>query len=154
IETVSRRGYRLMADVTPRELVATRRRQNLPGGSWSMPAAMAVLAVVVLAAIWVVTLAPHRRHVPPPEAHEAYLKGRYFLDQRSMRGLQQAREQFERAVALDPQDPAAHAGLADAYSAMSDFGVASAAAMRPRAMQEARRALDLDPRSAEALESL
>ena len=153
IETVSRRGYRLVADVTPRELISDR-RYGLPGVSWSMRAAMAVLAIVVPAAIWAATLALHRRHVPPPEAHEAYLKGRYFLDQRSMRGLQQARDQFERAVALDPQDPAAHAGLADTYSAMSDFGVASPATMRPRAMQEVRRALELDARSAEALEAL
>jgi DNA-binding winged helix-turn-helix (wHTH) protein/Tfp pilus assembly protein PilF len=153
IETVSRRGYRLMADVTPRELMPDRRRAR-HGVSWPMRAAMVVLSIVVLGAIWMVTLAPHRRHVPPPEAHEAYLKGRYFLDQRSMRGLQQARDQFERAVALDPQDPAAHAGLADTYSAMSDFGVASSAEMRPRAMQEARRALELDARSAEALEAL
>jgi hypothetical protein len=28
-------------------------------------------------------------------------------------------------VALDARDPAAHAGLADTYSTMSDFGVAS-----------------------------
>src|SRR5262249_44026012 len=95
-----------------------------------------------------------RHHVPTPDAREAYVKGRYFLDQRSIRGWQQALEQFERAVALDPNDPAAHAGLADAYSAMSDFGVASPAEMRPRATTEAQRALDLDPRSAEAQQAL
>src|SRR5262245_33233932 len=153
IETVSRRGYRLMAHVRRPELVAPR-RHVLPAVWWSMRAAMAVLAIVVLAAIWMVTLALHRQHVPPPEAHEAYLKGRYFLDQRSMSGLQQARDQFERAIALDPQDPAAHAGLADTYSAMSDFGLASPAAIRPAASRAARRALELDPRSAEALEAL
>jgi tetratricopeptide (TPR) repeat protein len=96
----------------------------------------------------------HTPHVPPAEAHEAYLKGRYFLDQRSVQGWQQALNQFERAVALDPQDPAAQAGLADTYSAMSDFGVASPAEMRPRAMKAAGRALELDPRSAEGHEAL
>src|SRR5258707_15282928 len=105
--------------------------------------------------MWMFTAASHRsRHVPPTEAHEAYLKGRYFLDQRSIQGWQQALQQFERAVALDPLDPAAQAGLADTYTSMSDFGVASPAELRPRAMQAARRALELDPRSPEALEAL
>src|SRR5215813_12437823 len=45
IETVSRRGYRLMAHVTRRELVAAR-RHGLLGVSWSMRAAMAVLTIV------------------------------------------------------------------------------------------------------------
>ena len=60
-----------------------------------------------------------------------------------MQGLQQALEQFERAVTLDPQDPPALAALADTYTAKSDFGVASPAEMRPRAMKAAQRALEL-----------
>jgi tetratricopeptide (TPR) repeat protein len=105
-------------------------------------------------AVWAFTFARHGRHVPTAEAHEAYLKGRFFLDQRSVSGWQQALDQFQRAVAIDPQDPAAHAGLADTYSAMSDFGVATPAEMRPRAMKEARQALELDSRSAEGLAAL
>ena len=82
------------------------------------------------------------------------MKGRYFLDQRSIQGWQEALDQFERAVALDPQDPAAEAGLADTYGAMSHFGVASPAELRPRAMQAAERALQLDPTSAEGQEAM
>ena len=104
-------------------------------------------------AVWPFTAA-RQRHLPPPEAHEAYLKGRFFLDQRSSQGWQQALEQFERAVALDARDPAAHAGLADTYAAMSDFGVASPVEMRPRAMHAVQRALALDPGSAEGQEAL
>jgi tetratricopeptide (TPR) repeat protein len=117
-------------------------------------AATVALALAAAGALWMLPVARHRRHVAPAEAHEAYLKGRYFLDQRSIRGWRQALEQFERAVALDPRDPAAQAGLADAYSAMSDFGVASPAEMRPRAIQAAQRALELDPRSAEGQAAL
>jgi adenylate cyclase len=119
-----------------------------------MVAAFIAPALLVACALWMLTVARHRQHVPTAEAHEAYLKGRYFLDQRSIEGWRQALQQFERTVALDPEDPAAQAGLADTYSEMSDFGVASPAEMRPRAMRAAQRALELDPRSAEALAAM
>jgi tetratricopeptide (TPR) repeat protein len=124
------------------------------GDYWPAVRAAAVLVLFATGAIWVLGGARRSRHVPPAEAHEAYLKGRYFLDQRSIRGWQQALQQFERAVALDARDPAAQAGLADTYSAMSDFGVASPAEMRPVAMKAAQRALELDPQSAEAQAAL
>src|ERR671922_1775110 len=162
IETIPRRGYRLIAAVqfAPRPLepvgaspptepdVEGRRRNRKP--------AMAAVTVTVLAlgAIGLFRDRPYVRHVPTPEAHEAYTKGRYFLDQRSIQGWRNALENFERAIALDPNDPASHAGLADTYSAMSDFGVASPEEMRPRAMSAARRALELDSRSAEGHEAL
>jgi DNA-binding winged helix-turn-helix (wHTH) protein/tetratricopeptide (TPR) repeat protein len=163
IETVSRRGYRLIAPVQSVAPEVARVQTEAPIQTevrrprrYSLPvvAATAALALVAAGAIWKLTVGLHSRHVPPAEAHEAYLKGRYFLDQRSIRGWQQALEQFERAVALDSQDPAAQAGLADTYAAMSDFGVASPAEMRPRAMKAAQRALDLDSQSAEAQEAL
>jgi DNA-binding winged helix-turn-helix (wHTH) protein/Tfp pilus assembly protein PilF len=171
IETVSRRGYRLIAPVaslTPATapvhteaeapLEAEHPRQHRY--SWPALAATLVLALFVAGAMWTLTAvrrgdAVRRdRHVQSAEAHEAYVKGRYFLDQRSIRGWQQALEHFERAAALDPRDPAAQAGLADTYSMMSDFGVASPGEMRPRAMQAARRALELDPQSAEGQAAL
>ena len=163
IETVSRRGYRLIAHVQsvaalsiPIPPEPPMQREALRLRSYSRPAfaAVAALALFASGAMWMLPMVRHRRHVPLAEAHEAYLKGRYFLDQRSIRGWQQALEHFERAVALDHQDPAAQAGLADTYTAMSDFGVASPAEMRPRAMKAAQRALDLDPRSAEGHEAV
>jgi DNA-binding winged helix-turn-helix (wHTH) protein len=112
IETVSRRGYRLIAPVgavtaatasTPIQADApmppeVRSRRY----SWRPVAATLVLVLFAAGTIWTLAFARHRRHVPSAEAHEAWLKGRYFLDQRSIRGWQQALEQFERAVALDP----------------------------------------------------
>jgi DNA-binding winged helix-turn-helix (wHTH) protein len=157
IETVSRRGYRLVAAVRTAQSEKDRHStdQRAPR-RYSRPAvaATAALALFAMAAVWIVAGAKPTHYVPSADAHEAYVKGRYFLDQRSTRGWQQALEQFERAAALDPRYPAAHAGLADTYSAMSDFGVASPAEMRPRAMQMAGRALDLDSRSAEGLAAL
>lgn len=165
VETVSRRGYRWIAGVS---------RMETAGVTWESPAqgetaAPAIssrvraisrfaafgvaLGALVSAVFWVVGVTKHH-HVPPVEAREAYVKGRFFLDQRSINGWRQALEQFERAAAIDPLDPSAQAGLADTYSAMSDFGVASPAEMRPRAFQAARRAIELDGSSAEGYEAL
>lgn len=149
IETVSRRGYRWIASVGDRQapvvpvVPAPRALRRTTG------IAAAAIVLIAASALWMATSPRRTRHVAPPEAHEAYLKGRYFLDQRSNQGWKQAREQFERAIQLDPANPAAHAGLADTYSAMSDFGAAPAIDMRPRALKEAQQALALDARSAE-----
>lgn len=187
IETVSRRGYRLIAPLQSPSAVPVHlgtadrgaRRLDMPadtpppdtlpadprGYSWTMIVATLALVLFASGATWMLTVTRHdstidprrpgqRRHATSAEAHEAYVKGRFFLDQRSIRGWREALQHFERAVVLDPQDPAAQAGLADAYSAMSDFGVASPAELRPRAMAAVDRALALDRQSAEGLAAL
>src|SRR5260370_40851707 len=113
IETVSRRGYRWIAPVAPVAIPpATPRPRRY---SWPTVAATATvsLALLAAAAMWTLTVAHRTRHVTPAEVRQADAKGRYFLDQRSIGGWRQALDQFERAAALDSQDPAAHAGLAD-----------------------------------------
>lgn len=154
IETVPRRGYRWIAPVKMDGDSASS-SPSMPShrAVWPMATAALALALLVSGAVWMLTSTP-RRHVPAAGAHEAYLRGRYFLDQRSLGSLQQAREQFERAIEVDPEYPAAHAGLADTYSSMSDFGVASPAELRPRAMAAAEHARALDSRSGEALAAL
>ncbi len=161
VETVSRRGYRWIAPVEAAEPESAPLHTAAPPPVEAPPARraagrqVAVAATIVLAlfaagAAWMLRFPLRSPHIPRGEAQAAYVKGRHLLDQRRLPSLQQAREQFDRAVALDPQYPAARAGMADAYSAMADFGVASPAEMRPQAMKEARRALELDPQSAEA----
>ena len=51
-----------------------------------------------------------------PEAFDAYVRGRYYWNKRSPANLQQAVEEFRRAIDADPTYAAAYAGLADAYS--------------------------------------
>ena len=80
-----------------------------------------------------------------PAAYEAYLKGRYFLQQGGESTAARARQFFEEAIAADQGFAAAHAGLAH-YFATTD-ALAPAQAM-PRAELSARRALELDPSSA------
>ena len=50
-----------------------------------------------------------------PEAHEAYLKGRYFWNKRSAEGVRKGIEYFEEATRLDPNYAVAYAGLAESY---------------------------------------
>ena len=166
VETVPRRGYRWIAPLSRLETAGILWAHYVQGDTsqqaatsrvWPVSRFAAlgiVLGALVSAVVWVVVAVTNHGHVPPLEAHEAYIKGRFFLDQRSINGWRQALEQFERAGALDPLDPSAQAGLADTYSAMSDFGVASPAEMRPRAFQAAQRAIELDRSSAEGYEAL
>ena len=87
-----------------------------------------------------------------PEAHEAYLKGRYYLDHRDPDSVPLAQKSFERAVELDPNFAQAYAGLADVYSGGSFLGPPSLS--MPLAKAAAEKALELDPNLADAYISL
>ena len=50
-----------------------------------------------------------------PEAHDAYLKGRYFFNRPSDENLKKAIAQFEDAARLSPDFAPAYSGLSDAY---------------------------------------
>jgi len=88
------------------------------------------------------------------EAHDLYLKGRYFWNQRSQEGFAKARALFEKAIALDPTYALAHSGLADCYSLSVDYARARAAEVLPKAKKHALRAAELDDSLAEAHASL
>lgn len=54
-------------------------------------------------------------HPINPEAHEAYLRGRYFWNRRTEEDLTKAKDYFEQAIAKDPEFAPAYSGLADTY---------------------------------------
>jgi TolB-like protein/DNA-binding winged helix-turn-helix (wHTH) protein/Tfp pilus assembly protein PilF len=56
-----------------------------------------------------------KRDTESLEAYEAYLLGRYHWNRRNADGIQEARDYFERAIALDPGYALAYSGLADSY---------------------------------------
>jgi adenylate cyclase len=86
-----------------------------------------------------------------PEAHEAYLQGRYFLDDPTDQNLQKALAEFERAIQLDPSFAPAFAGLSDAYFwAGFDEGSYPPLITIPKARAAAEKALQLDNTLAEA----
>jgi len=83
-----------------------------------------------------------------PEAHEDYLRGRYYESGWSPENLNKAIEQFNRAIKLDPNFALAYAGLADAYSDADDLYTSPS--LMPQAKAAAQKALQLDDRLAEA----
>ncbi|MFQ5758032.1 MAG: tetratricopeptide repeat protein [Acidiferrobacterales bacterium] len=85
-----------------------------------------------------------------PEAHEAYLKGRYHWNKRTARDLLKATEYFHAATELDPNYALAYAGLADSYALYSFYGVLSARESFPQARAAASRALEIDDTLVEA----
>ncbi len=90
-----------------------------------------------------------------PEAHDAYLKGRFFFNRPSDANLQKAIAQFEETVKLSPTFAPAYSGLSDAYTwAAYNEGFIRAADARPLAKAAAERAVQLDSLSAEAHTSL
>jgi TolB-like protein/DNA-binding winged helix-turn-helix (wHTH) protein len=88
------------------------------------------------------------------EAYDLYLKGRYFWNKRTAQGFHQATECFQQAIAKDPNNARAYAGLADSYAMMSSYGLAPQNELMPKAGSAARKALALDEGLAEAHTSL
>jgi TolB-like protein/DNA-binding winged helix-turn-helix (wHTH) protein/tetratricopeptide (TPR) repeat protein len=83
-----------------------------------------------------------------PDAYEAYLKGRYFWNQRSEAGLKKSIEYFQDAIASDPAFAAAYAGLAGSYSILGS-NVLPPSVARAKARAAATKSLELDPAIAE-----
>jgi TolB-like protein/Tfp pilus assembly protein PilF len=99
-----------------------------------------------------VTLSPHEQAALKaqrpvnPQAHEAYLKGRYFWSKRTSADLKSAIDYFEAALAADPDYAEAYAGLADSYALAGDWEYAIMAPEEawPKAISAAKRALLLE----------
>jgi TolB-like protein/DNA-binding winged helix-turn-helix (wHTH) protein/Tfp pilus assembly protein PilF len=89
-----------------------------------------------------------------PEAEIAYLKGRYYWNKRTADGMQKAEHYFQQAIDSDPTYAAAYSGLADCNSGLTWHGFKSPADALPKAYAAARKAVEIDPQSAEAHASL
>jgi TolB-like protein/DNA-binding winged helix-turn-helix (wHTH) protein/Flp pilus assembly protein TadD len=89
-----------------------------------------------------------------PEAYEAYLKGRYYWNKRTADGMQKAEVYFQQAIDSDPTYAAAYSGLADCNSGLTWHGFKAPVDALPKAYAAARRAVEIDPQSAEAHASM
>ena len=90
----------------------------------------------------------------PPDAYLAYLKGRYYWNKRTGDSLQRAEQYFQQAIDSDPAYAAAYSGLADCNSGLAWHGFKAPADALPKAYSAARKAVEIDPQSAEAHASL
>jgi TolB-like protein/Flp pilus assembly protein TadD len=88
-----------------------------------------------------------------PVAHQAYLRGLYELHGTTDEAKEKAISYFQEAVAHDPNDALAYAGLASAYSGLGGHYQAPTDVM-PKARAAAVKAVQLDDTVAEAHASL
>ncbi len=91
-----------------------------------------------------------------PGSYDAYLRGRYHWNKRTIEELKKSVQYFEQAIALDSNYALPYAGLSDAYGLLAAAGYT---ALRPRealpkAKEAALKALHLDSSLAEAHASL
>ena len=137
----------------------------------------AVILIVVLAgiaAVWMVRThaapsrlaqhpAQHPAHHPAQQhsdsqpdsvAQDLYIRGRYVMDRQTEGSLREAVACFQQATARAPRFAAAHAGLADAYNMLSQFGYIAPREGMENARRAALKSIEIDPRLAEGHVSL
>ena len=88
------------------------------------------------------------------KAYEAYLRGRFLLDQGTEESLNQARDQFTKALEIQNDYAAAYSGLASYYAILPFYSALSPAEVFPKARATAEKSLALDEGLAEAHASL
>jgi TolB-like protein/Tfp pilus assembly protein PilF len=88
------------------------------------------------------------------EAHELYLKGRFFWNKRTPENFEKAITYFQQAIEKDTGYAGAYSGMADCYALLANYGADSPNETMPKAKAAALKALQIDPNLAEAHASL
>jgi TolB-like protein/DNA-binding winged helix-turn-helix (wHTH) protein/Tfp pilus assembly protein PilF len=89
-----------------------------------------------------------------PQAYEAYLRGRYFWNQRTKEAFEKALVSFQDALGRQPRYAEAYSGIADTYILLGYYSILPPHQAYPRAKAAALAALEIDPTLAEAHSSL
>ncbi len=180
IETVPRKGYRFIGTLRPlgvgasaeisdavftdppvtaaTELPQTTLTRPLPPvrrmGGMYQPAVVlaAAMAIITLGAFgirqWREAEAADAGAIPA--INEQLRRASFFTQRRTPGDLARARQQYERALSLDPSSARAWAGLASVHWLEFTVGGEPAEITLPKVRAAAQKALDLDPRLAEA----
>jgi tetratricopeptide (TPR) repeat protein len=82
-------------------------------------------------------------------AYELYLRARYDLLQQTNESLQRAIEEFIQVTSIDPHYVQAYTGMANAYVTLADHDGLPQQDGYHHAMELARKAVEMDPESAE-----
>src|SRR4029079_15528954 len=88
------------------------------------------------------------------EAHQLYLKGRFFWNKRTGSDLKKSIDYFGQAIAADPNYALAYAGVADGYVWLPGYSGGTPRDCYPKDAGAAKKALELDGTLAEAHTSL
>ncbi len=88
-----------------------------------------------------------------PKVYEAYLRGKFYVSQRTPEGFEKGMKLLHEAVAIDPAEPLGYIGLAEGYITLGHGG-AEESDTYTRARAAAEQALKLDPDAAEAIGTL
>ena len=91
-----------------------------------------------------------RRGTNDPQAHEAYLRGRFYWNTFTEDGFARAIVCYHQAIALDPNYAVAHAGVAAYHNWLGVFSVMPFAECSAAAHAAASTAAAIDPTLAEA----
>jgi DNA-binding winged helix-turn-helix (wHTH) protein/Flp pilus assembly protein TadD len=148
IETVRKKGFRFVAPV--RETTDETEPPPLARRS-THSIAFAILLAVLLAILgtWMIL----RKSEPAPvtkhstgsrEAHELYLKGRYFQDKKTGESLQRSIDYFQEATVTDPHDALAFAALSASYAVLAIRADSAPKIVYEKARAAAVRAIDID----------
>jgi TolB-like protein/DNA-binding winged helix-turn-helix (wHTH) protein/Flp pilus assembly protein TadD len=93
---------------------------------------------------------PSRRSTENVAAYEAYLKGRYYMSQRTAEGLMKAIQFFQQATEMDAHYALAYCDLAESYKLAVWYVPMPASVAVPKLRTAATKAIELDSSLAEA----
>ena len=91
-----------------------------------------------------------KRGTNDPQAHEAYLRGRFYWNTFTEDGFAKAIVCYHQAIALDPNYAVAYAGVAEYYNWLGIFSVMPFSECSAAAHEAASTATTIDPALAEA----
>jgi serine/threonine protein kinase/tetratricopeptide (TPR) repeat protein len=89
-----------------------------------------------------------------PEAYDLYLRGRYLWNQVTQEGLTNSIEYYKKAIAVDPNFALAHAGIANSYILLANWGFMPPTTAFEQAKAAANRAVEIDGNLGEAYGAL
>lgn len=116
--------------------------------SFRLPTRRIAAGALVAGAAGAAIYAGSRRTTFNVEAERSFKKAEEYARRRTATDLRNAVEEYEKAIKLEPQHARAWAGLANVFSAMSEFGMIGAEEGYRKASDAAQRAIKLDPHSA------
>jgi len=156
IETVPRKGYRFIGQLQP--LLVEAAEEPLPllsraSNTWRPAVVLAVSMIVCLLGVigigqWRESVAADTKAISV--ITEQLSRASFFTQRRVPGDLARAKQQYEWALSLDPESARAWAGLASVHWLEFATGEQSRQNSLPKVRIAAQKALDLDPRSAEA----